>query len=87
VLATKVVGMAVHVCGAHGTQEGSPFGRCVRDPMRTKSRRVSRDLDEHDRRKPDLNGVERVSSCRPRSHRLMPLTSPPQLSTRKDGAG
>jgi alkylation response protein AidB-like acyl-CoA dehydrogenase len=30
-LATKVAGMAVQVCGAHGTQETSPFGRYFRD--------------------------------------------------------
>lgn len=30
-LATKVAGMAVQVCGAHGTQETAPFGRYFRD--------------------------------------------------------
>ena len=30
-LATRVAGMAVQVCGAHGTQETSPFGRYFRD--------------------------------------------------------
>ena len=30
-LATKVAGMAVQVCGAHGTQETSPYGRYFRD--------------------------------------------------------
>jgi alkylation response protein AidB-like acyl-CoA dehydrogenase len=31
VLATKVAGMAVQVCGAHGTQETSSYGRYFRD--------------------------------------------------------
>jgi alkylation response protein AidB-like acyl-CoA dehydrogenase len=31
ILATKVAGMAVQVCGAHGTQETSPYGRYFRD--------------------------------------------------------
>lgn len=30
-MATKVAGMAVQVCGAHGTQETAPFGRYFRD--------------------------------------------------------
>ncbi|GIJ56309.1 acyl-CoA dehydrogenase family protein [Virgisporangium aurantiacum] len=30
-LATRVAGMAVQVCGAHGTQETAPFGRYFRD--------------------------------------------------------
>jgi alkylation response protein AidB-like acyl-CoA dehydrogenase len=30
-VATKVAGMAVQVCGAHGTQETAPFGRYFRD--------------------------------------------------------
>jgi alkylation response protein AidB-like acyl-CoA dehydrogenase len=30
-LATKVAGMAVQVCGAHGTQVAAPFGRYLRD--------------------------------------------------------
>ena len=30
-LATKIAGMAVQVCGAHGTQETNPFGRYFRD--------------------------------------------------------
>ena len=30
-LATKVASMAVQVCGAHGTQETSPYGRYFRD--------------------------------------------------------
>lgn len=30
-LATKIAGMAVQVCGAHGTQEINPFGRYFRD--------------------------------------------------------
>jgi alkylation response protein AidB-like acyl-CoA dehydrogenase len=30
-LATEVAGMAVQVCGAHGTRVSSPFGRYLRD--------------------------------------------------------